>query len=132
MCLLCTDADELDDNLPEVEMAEPWEPLKDEVLALFKEGVQEVASELKPAAQAFLEDIAIQGAKEKWRALNAPDPNERAVAESNLRHLRGQAVAEAKKQQLAVTSWAEGLLRKTLDVALGFLVKVGPKLLAGA
>jgi len=111
-------------------MAEPWEPLKDEVLALLKEGIQEIASELKPEVQAFLEDIAIQGAKEKWRALNASDPSERAIAESNLRHLRGQAVAEMKKQKLAVTSWAEGLLGKTLDIALGFLVKVAPKLLA--
>lgn len=127
MCALCET-----NVLEETKMSEPWEPLKDEILALFTEGTQEIASELKTDAKAFLEDIAIQGAKEKWRALNASDPNERAVAESNLRHLRGQAVAEAKKQQLAITSWAEGLLRKTLDVALGFLVKVGPKLLAGA
>lgn len=130
MCLLCVDESDLEANLPEAKMSEPWEPLKNEVLALLKEGAQEVASELKPAAQAFLEDIAVQGAKEKWRALNASDPNERSIAESNLRHLQGQAVAEMKKQQLAITHWAEGILGKTLEVALGFLVKIAPALLA--
>lgn len=111
-------------------MAEPWEALKDEILSLMKESLKDLADEVKEDANAFLEDIAIQAAKEKWRSLNASDPNERAVAESNLRHLRGQSVAEMKRLELALSDRAEGLFEKILDVSLGFLIKIAPALLA--
>lgn len=117
------------DELEGTAMSEPWDALKDEVLSLLEEGVRDIASEVRPALQEFLREAALRAAKEKWRSLNAASQEERDIAESNLRHLRGQVVAEARRQQLALTSSAETILAKVLDVVLGALVRIVPRLL---
>lgn len=128
MCLLFVDAEELDSQYPEVKMADPWDSLKDEILALLRDGAQEISSYLKPAATSFMEDVAIQAAREKWNAIHATSDEDRALHESNLRHLEGQAKAEIARLKLATTSWAEAILKKTLEVGLGAVSRFGPRI----
>lgn len=129
--MLCVDADDLETNyFPEVRMSEPWEALKTEVLSALHESVKDFAGELKSSAKDFLHDQAVVIAREKWRQLNASTPEEKAIAESNLRHLQGQIGAEIARLQLAATSSAAALLERVFTTAISVLIKIAPALLA--
>jgi len=123
MCCLCEAW-----TIEEVDVAEPWEALKDEVLAALKESAAGFSGDLKASAQAFLRDQAVAIAREKWRQLNASTDEEKAIAESNLRHLQGQVGAEIARLQIAATQQAGALLERVLSTAVGVLVRVGPKI----
>lgn len=110
-------------------MAELWEPLKDEILSALKEGVKDFSSELKDSAQVFLGDQAVAIAREKWRQLQASTPDEKSIAESNLRHLQGQVKAEIARLQLAATDRAGSLLERVLTTAIGVVIRIAPALL---
>jgi len=124
MCMLCV-ADDLEDS----EMAEPWDELKDGILEALKDGVKSFSGELKDSIQPFLKEQAVAIAREKWRSMNADTPEECEIAESNLRHLKGQCAVEIKRLELAASKEAEALLRKTFEVAIGVLIGAGKKAL---
>ena len=129
--MLCVDVDDLDKNyFPEVPMPppEPWETAKDEILALLKSETADLKGELKDAAESFLQDQAVQIAQETYRA-NFGTDDEKEIAKSNLRHLRGQRTAEIKRLQVAATERAENFLGKVLSVAQGLAEKLIPVVL---
>lgn len=129
--MLCVDVDDLVQNYhPEVPMPppEPWESAKDEILALLKEETADLKGELKDAAQDFLKAQAVQIAQETYRAQFGTD-DEKEIAKSNLRHLRGQRTAEIKRLQLAASERAENFLAKVLSVAQGLAEKLIPVVL---
>jgi hypothetical protein len=128
MCLICTDIDDLHQNLPEEKMPEPWNNLKDEILSILLEETRGFSSELKDAARSFLQDQAVVIAKEKWRHLHAETEEERNIAASNLRHLYGQIGAEIARLQLVTTERAGALLERVLSTTIRFALKIAPTL----
>lgn len=109
-------------------MPEPWEALKDETLAVLRAGVSDIVDDFKPDLNYFLEQVAAQAAREKWRTLHASGP-EKAIAEQNLRHLAAQAKGEAVRVNLALSAHAKTILDKVLDTAIGLLIRILPVLL---
>lgn len=124
MCCLC-DIEEIEEG----DMAEPWEGLKDQVLAVLEEGIKDLSKDLLPQAKEVLHEIAVQAAKEKWRSIHAETEEERNIAESNLRHLKGQATATMKLAQLSASHKTQDVLKKVLEVSLEALVRIGPSVL---
>lgn len=124
MCCLC-DIEKIEEG----DMAEPWEGLKDQVLAIFEEGLKDLSKDLLPQAKEVLCEIAVQAAKEKWRSIHAETEEERNIAESNLRHLKGQVTATMKLAQLSTSRKTQDVLKKVLEVSLEALVRIGPSVL---
>jgi CO dehydrogenase/acetyl-CoA synthase beta subunit len=121
--------DELEREFPETIMSNPWDALKDEVSSLLRDEVKDFISETKPELMSFLKDKAETIAREKWAELKATTDDERELARSNLKHLRGQIGAEIARLQLASTERAGALLKKVLETTIGIVIRVGPALL---
>ena len=111
-------------------MPEPWEGLRDAILATLEEGVSDFTSDLKDAARDFIKEQAEKIAKEKWRQLTASTDGERSIAEANIKHLQGQIKGEIARLNLAVTAHAEDLLKKVFDTVIAFVLRLAPALLA--
>lgn len=111
-------------------MAEPWEPLKDEILSAIEESAKDFAGELKISASAFMREQAISLAKEKWRELQASTPEEKEIARSNIRHLQGQVGAEIARLQLAASERAGALFERVLTTAASVVVRMAPSILS--
>lgn len=127
--MLCLDTDDLEQLPEETIMPNPWDALKDEVLGVLKDEVKEFAADTRPELEQFLKDKAEAVAREKWAELRAIDDDERELARSNLKHLRGQIEGEIARLQLAATERAGALLKKVLETAVGVLIRMGPVIL---
>jgi Mg-chelatase subunit ChlD len=123
VCLLC-EAQDLEEN-----MAEPWDALQAELLIVLTDGIKGFLKETKPELEAFLQEKAVEMAREKWRSLNASTESERGVAETNLRHLSAQVGGKVAELKLATTRHAEELIVKLVETAAGILLRIGPGML---
>lgn len=110
-------------------MPAPWEALKDGLAQALREGAEGlVDEELKPALDSFIDEIALEAAREKWEAVHAESDAARELHETNLRHLAGQSRAEIERLKLAASARAEAVLKKAFEVAVGVLARIGPGL----
>lgn len=106
----------------------PWSSLKDDVLSVLKQSVQDFVDLQKPQAQALLAEIADQGAKQAWLLLNGSDV-EKAQAEGNIRSLKAQAIIGLADGVIVTATELKAAFVKVVETVGTFLLMNAPKLL---
>ncbi len=95
-------------------MAE-YDKLKSEVATLLRAELKELwAIEDTEFLQGLAEDIA----KQKWRAITAQDPNERETAEGNLRLMAADLQGHAIIKRLQVTAKGKDVLVRVVQTVI--------------
>lgn len=128
MCDVCRMEGMADEETAKIE-PDGLKALEGEVLGILVEGVRDLADDTRSALGEFMRTKAREIAREKWRALKAADPSERAEAETNLAHLYAQVQGEVMAMKIRATKQAKAIVAKVLEVGIDALRRFGPKLL---
>ena len=106
----------------------PWSSLKDDVLKVLTQSVQDFVDLQKPEAQALLAELAEQGAKQTWLLLNGSD-DEKAQAEANIRSLKAQAIIGLADGVIVTAVELKAAAVKVVETVGNFLLVNASKLL---
>lgn len=110
-------------------MSEPWNELKDAIFLSLKEALRGFLDQAE--VDKFIEEKALQFAREKYLAETASTPAKRQEHLDNLRHLQSQIEGEVATLEIAASTLARETLTRILEAAGGILLRLAPKILGG-
>lgn len=100
-----------------------------EVLSILKDSTKEFIND--QAVQQYLADQAERFAMWKTKALLATDASKKDEYEGNLRDILAQLDISIASRLMALETTQKSVLKKVLEVAGNFIIRMGPALLKG-